>query len=141
MSNNREKALMALRKAGHRLTIARTGAVGILAEASAPLEAAEVLKALAKKHVRADRATVYRELDFLTRTGIASAVRFEGRAVRYELADQAHHHHAVCVKCETVQDVEADAELEAAEKRIAKRAGFEVLRHAFELFGLCKHCR
>lgn len=141
MRQQSENALETLRKAGHRLTDARKASVGILAEAKSPLSASEVLKAFAKKRVLADRATVYRELEFLVKTGIAAPVRFEGRAVRYELSGQAHHHHAVCVKCEDVQDVEADAALEAAEARIAKRAGFHVLRHAFELFGLCKNCR
>lgn len=136
-----ETKLETLRKAGYRLTAARKAAVGILAATKTPLTATDVLKAFAKKRVQADRATVYRELEFLVHAGVAAPVRFEDRAVRYELAGLAHHHHAVCLKCETVQDVEVDAELEAVEKRIAKRVGFDVLRHAFELFGLCKKCR
>lgn len=140
MRSSSEKALETLRAAGYRLTTARKAVAETLAEAKAPLSAPEILRALAKARVPVDRATVYRELDVLAKTGIAAAVRFEGRAVRYELSDQAHHHHAVCIKCDAVEDVEADAAFEAAERRIAKRAGFKMLRHAFELFGLCKNC-
>lgn len=133
-------ALRHLQENGHRLTLARKAAVEILAKAAAPISATDVLKAFGKRHARADRATVYRELEFLVAAGVAVPVRFEGRAVLFELAG-AHHHHAVCVKCGLVRDIEADDELEAAERRIAKRAGFKLLRHSFELFGLCKDCR
>lgn len=133
-------ALEKLKKDGFRLTAARTGVVEALAAAGVPLAAPDVLKALARRRVPADRATVYRELEALTAAGVLSAVRFEARALRYELAG-AHHHHAVCVTCDGVQEIEADAELEAAERKIARRAGFTVLRHSFELFGLCAGCR
>lgn len=141
MKEKRQTALETLRDAGYRLTEARKAVVGVLNEAKTPLNASEVLVAIEKKRIQADRATVYRELEFLVKENVAVPVRFEGRAVRYELSGQVHHHHAVCMKCEGVQDVEADAVLEAAEKRIAERADFKVLRHAFELFGLCKKCR
>lgn len=138
---DQDSLFQALRADGYRLTEARKAVITTLRKTSAPASAAEVLASCRAAGVRIDRATAYRELEFLIKAGVAVPVRFEGRAVRYELSGQAHHHHAVCVKCETIQDVEADAALEAAEKRIAKRAGFEVLRHAFELFGLCKKCR
>lgn len=136
-----EAALEKLRISGHRLTAARRAVVGALAEARAPLSAPEVLKTLKGDGFAADRATVYRELESLVAAGVAAPVRFESRAARYELSGGPHHHHAVCVKCETVRDVEADAELEAAERKIARRSGFKVLRHSFELFGLCADCR
>ena len=141
MRRNARNALDALRKTGRRLTAARTAVVEALADAKAPLSAPDVLKALGRRRNAPDRATVYRELESLVAAGVAAPVRFEARAVRYELAGGTHHHHAVCVKCEAVSDVEADRELEAAERRIARRAGFKVLRHSFELFGLCADCR
>ncbi len=130
-----------LRKAGYRLTVARMNVLALLEKTAAPISAADVLRALTLKKVPADRATVYRELEFLVQAGVAVPVRLTGRAVLYEVSGRAHHHHAVCLKCETVQDIEADAALEAVEAHIAKRAEFRVLRHAFELFGLCKKCR
>jgi Fe2+ or Zn2+ uptake regulation protein len=134
-------ALERLKVTGLRLTAARRAIVEVLARARAPLSAAETISALAKRRVAADRATVYRELESLVAAGAASPVRFESRAARYELTGGAHHHHAVCVKCGAVQDVPAGPELESAERRIARRAGFKVLRHSFELFGLCADCR
>lgn len=135
------RTLEKLKADGRRLTAARRAVIETLASAQTPLSASEVLKALEVRGAAADRATVYRELETLTSAGAAVAVRFESRAVRYELAGGEHHHHAVCVKCESVSDVEADKELEAAERRIARRSGFKVLRHSFELFGLCADCR
>jgi Fe2+ or Zn2+ uptake regulation protein len=134
-------ALDALRREGRRLTAARTAVVEALAAARAPLSAPEVLKALGRRRHAPDRATVYRELESLVGAGVATTVRFESRAARYELAGKRHHHHAVCVKCDAVSDVPADAAFEAAERRIARRSGFKVLRHSFELFGLCADCR
>lgn len=136
-----QTTLASLGRLGLRLTSARKALVEILASAKAPLSASGVMLALKERRIKADRATIYRELEALTAAAVVVTVRFEARATRYELAGGAHHHHAVCVKCEAVQDVEADAELEAAERKIARRAGFKVLRHSFELFGLCADCR
>ncbi|WKZ29109.1 MAG: Fur family transcriptional regulator [Patescibacteria group bacterium] len=130
-----------LRAGGHRLTQARMAVIAALRKASAPLSAAEILASCLAAGARIDRATAYRELEFLASSGIALPVRLEGRSLRYEISDRGHHHHAVCLKCENIQEVKADAALEAAETRVAKRVGFTVLRHAFELFGLCKKCR
>jgi len=141
MKKTAHAALEKLKSGGRRLTAARRAVIEALADATAPLSAPEVLGILAKRGVGADRATVYRELEALSEAGVAVTVRFESRAARFELSGGAHHHHAVCVKCEAVCDVEADAELEAAERRIARRSGFKVLRHSFELFGLCADCR
>ena len=133
-------ALARLKEQGHRLTPARKALLEVLGAVAAPIGAADALKALSKKRVAADRATVYRELEFLVEAGAISPVRFEGRAMLYELAG-THHHHAVCLACGTIRDIDADADLEAVERRIAARAGFKLLRHSFELFGLCKKCR
>ncbi len=129
-----------LQRDGHRLTAARKAIIALLDASPSPIGAADILTSLKKKKTGVDRATVYRELEFLVAEGIAESVRFEGRAMLYELAG-THHHHAVCLECGRVQDIDADAELEAAERRIATRAGFKLLRHSFELFGLCKKCR
>lgn len=134
-------ALETIRRKGLRLTAARTAIVEALADAEAPLTATDVMRSFARRRNAPDRATVYRELESLVAAGVASPVRFEARAVRYELAQGAHHHHAVCVKCDAVSDVEADRDFEIAERRIARRSGFKVLRHSFELFGLCADCR
>jgi len=135
-------ALEELKKAGHRMTAARTAIVDIVLSAGTPLSAQDVSTALVQRVVSANVTTVYRELDFLHEQGICVPVTFADGVQRYESAALGHHHHLVCIECNAIQDVELPhEELHAAEKLIEKSHGFTVLQHALEFYGRCEKCR
>jgi len=130
-----------LSQEGHKVTKVRRALADLFETRHAPLTAAEIGKLLTAKGVRADKTTVYREVEFFRERGLVETVSFGDRNLRYERKDDDHHHHVVCVKCGTVVDVEMDADLDAREKTIAKKTGFAILRHTLEFFGLCRKCR
>lgn len=135
-------AIDALKKAGHRMTAARTAIVDIVLSAGTPLSAQDVSAALAKRAVSANVTTVYRELEFLRERGICAPVTLADGVQRYESAALGHHHHLVCVGCNAIKDVELPhEELHAAEKRIERSHGFTIVRHALEFYGRCGKCR
>ncbi|HZX49823.1 MAG TPA: Fur family transcriptional regulator [Candidatus Paceibacterota bacterium] len=134
-----EKILKELRGQGHRITAVRREMVKMLVNAKAPLAASDILKVLQKEKLKANKTTVYRELEFLVEQNIAQEVEFGDKKKRYEISDK-HHHHVVCVECKNVEDVDLQADLDGVEKKIAKQKGYKIINHSLEFFGLCAKC-
>ena len=57
----------------------------------------------------------------------------DGRA-RYETADEEHHDHLIDVTTGDVIEF-VDEEIEALQKRIAAKLGYELVDHRLELYG------
>ena len=133
--------LSALKAAGGRMTRVRVAAVEAFARRGAPMTAQELGAALASRGLKVNKTTLYREIEFLKDKGSVVEIVFGDRSARYELKDDGHHHHVVCVKCDRVVDVELDRDLDAHERAIARKTGFAVQRHSLEFFGLCPTCK
>jgi len=133
--------LAGLKASGSKMTRVRTAVVECFARTAAPMTAAELGAALAKSGVAVNKTTLYREIAFLTGKGLVEEIAFGDRTARYELKDEGHHHHVVCVRCDTVVDVDLEQDLDAQEKTIAKKTRFTILRHSLEFFGLCASCK
>lgn len=126
--------------APRRQTKARIAIAAVLSKASAPLTAADILAKATKAGTAVDRVTVYRELAALVEAGAVHAVQLKGRALAFEAAQHGHHHHLVCEGCGRVEEIDIDHDLEALERKIAKKTGFTDVRHALEFYGLCPKC-
>jgi len=90
----------------------------------------------------AHMATVYRALPLLVDAGlIQPALVSKGDGQRYEATfEREHHDHLVCTACGHVVEYQSET-LEALQRDIAKRYGFELDDHVHELRGRCKDCR
>lgn len=125
-----------LRDAGLRATSQRIALFVALRQARHP-QSVEGLVAGSRNAF--DIATAYRILEAFQEAGLARRIDLaQGRAL-YEAAG-AHHHHAVCVSCGRIEDVEAclPKGLDAAVK---KASGFaRIDEHALEFFGTCAAC-
>jgi Fur family ferric uptake transcriptional regulator len=101
----------------------------------------ELLAVLAARGRRVGAATVYRALRLLTERGILVERRFGDGVTRYELIDEPerHHDHLICVRCGAIVEFEDDR-IEALQRMIAERHGFELRSHTHELYGLCRAC-
>src|SRR5688572_18752204 len=98
-SNSTAKNILDEMKAsGGRTTRVRTAVVELFASSSAPLTAGELAGLLEERKVLANKTTIYREISHLVEKGILVEIRLGDRAVRYELKDDGHHHHVVCVR-------------------------------------------
>src|SRR5215813_11076562 len=94
-----------LKRAKLRRTPVRGGTLEVLARASRPLGAVEILEKLPP---HTDAVTVYRTLNTYTKKGVAHRVRGEDRVWRYALGDPhdsaPHQHpHFVCEECGKVE--------------------------------------
>lgn len=130
---------MDIKELGLKTTKARVGLLEIL-KTGRPLDVAESIKLLKKRGIKADQATVYRSLATFSKKGVVREIHFNDGVVRFELAKRPEHHHAVCIKCGSVEDI-MDCSVEKIEKEIQTKKGFTVMNHSLEFFGVCKKCK
>ncbi len=130
-----------LRAAGHRITKVRRAVLQIFETISEPPSAEELIGALKRRKLDVNKTTVYRELDFLLAQHLIREIDLLEGKKRYELIDGSHHHHLVCLQCRTIRCIEMDNDLDAVERDLLKRVGFEVKSHSLEFFGVCADCR
>jgi Fe2+ or Zn2+ uptake regulation protein len=134
-----EGALAKIRAGGGRITGVRKALVEILFAARSPLAPSDILKKLRRKKLSPNRTTIYRELIFLVERGIAQKVQFE-RGSYFEISS-THHHHLICRKCKSIEEVVLGPHLENQEHNIYKSRGFKVTSHSLEFYGICKNCQ
>lgn len=83
-------------------------------------------------------ATVYRVLTQFEQSGIVLRHRFAGDDKAYwELNDEEHHDHIVCVKCGRVFEF-VDESIEQRQLEVAQSFGFTLEQHSLNLYGVCE---
>ncbi|MCI6989798.1 MAG: transcriptional repressor [Campylobacter sp.] len=85
-------------------------------------------------------ATVYRTLNLLEESGIATSISFGIQGKKFELAIKPHHDHLICKRCGKIVEFE-DQSIEKKQLSIAKENGFTLTGHIMQLYGLCKSCQ
>lgn len=106
------------------------------AQTDRPLSPEEILQAARQHHPTLGIATVYRNIQELTREGWLRAVVVPGDSTRYELADKGHHHHFQCNECGKLYDLEGCV----LKGRPKLPRGFRASGHEFFVFGTCAVC-
>lgn len=132
-----------LKKAGLKVTLPRIKVLELLENSkNRHLTAEEVYKALLATGNDIGLATVYRVLTQFEGAGLVERHHFEGGQAVFELSQDTHHDHIVCVKCGRVEEF-MDKTIEEIQNRIAKKKGFTIRDHSMVLYGECnkKGCR
>ena len=101
--------------------------------------AEEVYKEVKERGSTASKGTVYRNLNFLVEKGIIEKVSMSNGADRYDYK-KTPHNHAICVKCNTVFDLEYDFNMKKISKEISKQVKIEKLSEYVTVQGICKKC-
>jgi Fe2+ or Zn2+ uptake regulation protein len=126
---------------GYRLTRAREGIIRVFLKSKSPLSAVDLNLKLDKADIRVNKTTIYREIDFLKTQKIIRELQFGDGKRRFELWPDNHHHHLVCLRCDTIKCIELKGCLEAEEKKILKENNFKTINHSLEFQGLCAKCQ
>lgn len=131
-----------LRDAGLKVTLPRVKILEILETQTEDrhLTAEQVYKILLSEDEEIGLATVYRVLTQFEAAGLVSRHHFEGGNSVFELNRGSHHDHILCVKCGKVDEF-TDSIIEARQKEIALKLGYELTDHCLYLYGLCKDCK
>ena len=129
-----------LRIAGLKITAPRLKILEILEYADPHhLSAEEVYKTLSEAGHDVAFATVYRVLTQFEAAKLVKRHNFEGGHSVFELAQNEHHDHLVCVKCNRVEEF-IDDTIEHRQMEIAKHAHFKVTDHNLTIYGICEKC-
>ena len=121
---------------GLRCTPQRYAVMAFLMENLSHPTAAEIFEAVNRADPRCSRATTYNNLHDLVQAGLVREVAVEGRAARFD-AKGTRHHHFICDRCGTVEDMEWYDVPRPAAGSLGKR----ILRQSELIFrGLCAKC-
>jgi Fur family ferric uptake transcriptional regulator len=129
-----------LRKKGYRITPAKRALIDLFSVNDKPLAVPEIKLLLANNNLKPDKATLYRDIEFLMKEKLITEVELGDGKKRYESARLEHHHHLVCQNCSAIEDVIPGPELETAIEKISGEKSFKIKSHILEFFGLCKNC-
>jgi Fur family ferric uptake transcriptional regulator len=130
-----------LRRAGLKATLPRLKILEILEQnPTRHVSAEDIYKALLESGEDVGLATVYRVLTQFEQAGLVTRHHFEGGHAVFELSQGEHHDHMVCIRCGRVEEF-MDETIEARQRAIAEKQGFEMTDHSLYIYGLCPKCR
>lgn len=133
-----DDAVRVLREAGLRPTTQRLAVLDAIAGLPDAVTAQELHFRLRERGLRTGLTTVYRTVSALAEAGVLD--RFEsGGEQSFKLCGEEHHHHLVCLRCGSVEEVEG-AEVESWVERTARRRKFRVASHRADIYGRCRRC-
>ena len=119
-----------------RCTPQRYALMAFLMEHPKHPTAAEIFEAVNRADPRSTRATIYNNLSDLMKAGLVREIAVEGRAARFDVKGDRHHHF-ICDRCGNIEDVEWYDVPKPAAATLGKR----VLRECeLILRGRCAKC-
>ena len=126
-----------LRSAGLKATLPRLKIINVFEQSRVRhMTAEDVYKQLLADGLDVGLATVYRVLTQFEQAGLLIRHHFEtGKAV-FELNDEKHHDHLVCLTCGRVEEF-FDSEIEKRQTKVAKDRGFSIHDHQLYLYVDC----
>ncbi len=130
-----------LKQAGLKTTLPRLKVLSIMESSQVRhLSAEDVYKVLLEEDESIGLATVYRVLTQFEDAGLVIRHNFEGERAVFELNDEDHHDHMVCVECGSVTEF-IDPRIEELQEKVARSHRFNIQDHALTLYGVCTHCQ
>ena len=136
---NFELTLSSFQDKGFRITRTRKEIIKVFSNCSVPLSANKIIELLSEREINVNRTTIYRELQFLLDKGYLTKIYLHPNEISYEPSDLRHHHHLICEKCGSIDNV-TNCLADALEEDILKKKGFRVKSHTLEFYGICKNC-
>lgn len=119
-----------LRMTGQRRTVAR-----VIEAATDHPDVEELYRRASAEDAAISLATVYRTVKLFEEVGILEKMDFGDGRARYEDAERDHHDHLIDVQSGEVVEF-VDEEIEALQRKVAERLGYELKGHRLELYGV-----
>ena len=126
-----------LKNAGLKATLPRLKVLGLFESSEQRhLSAEDVYKMLLSSGEDVGLATVYRVLTQFEQAGLLMRHHFEGGKSVFELKQDGHHDHIVCLQCGRVEEF-YDEEIENRQKKAATERGFAIHDHSLHIYADC----
>jgi Fur family ferric uptake transcriptional regulator len=135
-----EKALQYFRKHGLKLTRVRSAILESVVECEGHFDADGLYEVIRRRGASVSRATVYRTLPLLVKTGIIKeTLRSADRSLYEHAFGHAHHDHLECIHCGKIVEFRVD-EIEALQEKLCRKSGFTAVDHQLSIRGYCSSC-
>jgi Fur family transcriptional regulator, ferric uptake regulator len=126
-----------LKNAGLKATLPRLKVLSLFESSEQRhLSAEDVYKMLLTSGEDVGLATVYRVLTQFEQAGLLMRHHFEGGKSVFELKQDGHHDHIVCLQCGRVEEF-FDEEIENRQKKAATDRGFTIHDHSLHIYADC----
>ena len=131
-----------LRQQGLPVTQQREVVADVVFTSDEHLSVEDIESELKKRGERIGKATIYRTMEILVRSGLVQDHDFGDGFKRYEhlFGHQPVHEHLVCTSCRAVVEFERP-EIVRIQDEVAAQHGFLPTRHRLEIYGLCADCQ
>lgn len=131
-----------LRDQGLPVTQQRESIAEVVFGASSHLSVEDIETQLRERDERIGKATIYRTLDMLVRSGLVQEHDFGEGFKRYEhlFGQNPVREHLVCTECGSVTEIQS-TELVRIHEEEARRHGFQPARYRLQIYGLCAECQ
>ena len=127
-----------LKQVGLKVTHPRVIILNILQKLTEQhVSAEDVYKLLLDSNEYIGLATVYRVLNKFDEAGVVDRHHFEGGKSLFELSNEKHHDHLICLKCGKIIEFEDDI-IEQRQKIVANKYKMKLTNHSLYLYGECK---
>ena len=99
----------------------------------------EVYEMVRKRLPRISLGTVYRNLEFLSTSGLIQKIGPPSNQMRFD-GKTENHYHIRCVSCGRVEDAPVES-FDKLEEAMQKKSNYSILGHRLEFLGICPVCR
>ena len=130
----------ALEANGQRYTDQRAAVYRFLLGTDAHPTADDVFTSVRHEIPDISLATVYKSLETLVGCGLAIKLTYGDGSARYDGRTDPHHH-ARCLRCESVVDLPGHLDTSALSSQLRPVDGFAVEGYRVELGGYCRSCQ
>ncbi|MEX2583986.1 MAG: Fur family transcriptional regulator [Gemmatimonadota bacterium] len=131
-----------LREQGLPVTPQREAVADALFSSTGHLSVEDIETELRGTGERIGKATIYRTVEILVRSGLVEEHDFGEGFKRYEhlFGQTPVHEHLICLNCHKVVEFQSP-EVVRLQEETARRHGFVPTRHRLEIYGLCSDCQ
>ncbi|NWF98866.1 MAG: transcriptional repressor [Nitrospirae bacterium] len=130
-----------LREHGQRLTNERSVVLNRILSCTGHFDPDSLYLQIRQTGLKVSRASVYRTLNLLHKSGFISIVRKTEKGTIYECVyGIKHHDHMHCNECGKVIEFYSE-ELEKLQEKICEKQGFKGQSHTLEIRGYCAKCK
>lgn len=131
-----------LRDQGLPVTPQREAVADAIFSSEGHLSVEDIELALRGTGERIGKATIYRTVEILVRSGLVEEHDFGEGFKRYEhlFGSTPLHEHLICINCHRVVEFQSP-EVVRLQEETARRNGFLPVRHRLEIYGLCQTCQ
>jgi Fur family transcriptional regulator, ferric uptake regulator len=136
----RERLNLFLKQKGLKPTVERSAILDEALATEGHFEADDLLVILKKKGIKTSRATIYRTLELLYKSGFLRKVCLREAHIHFQkITDAPRHDHLICTRCGALYEFYLPA-LADFQKKLCAEHNFSMTDYCFQIFGLCRDC-